>query len=178
MDDDDELITAIAAGDDTALRELFSRHAPWLAIRLRSLLPATDTEDVLQETFLAVWQGASGYRPGSAGGWLWGIARRQAALFLRRRGPAPLGLPRLLAIHDSDGDPADAALSGGVIGRAARPSLRGPVSSGRGRPRHWDRTAARSVRSGGWSTSRTGGSRRRRSCWGWRWARGRAAATG
>jgi hypothetical protein len=28
--DDDELITAIAAGDDTAPRELFSRHAPWL----------------------------------------------------------------------------------------------------------------------------------------------------
>ena len=41
--DDDELITAIAAGDDIALRELFSRPAPWLAIRLRSLLPATDT---------------------------------------------------------------------------------------------------------------------------------------
>ena len=32
-------------------------------------------------------------RPGSAGGWLWGIARRQAALFLRRRGPAELLLP-------------------------------------------------------------------------------------
>ncbi len=34
---DDELIAAIASGDgdDTALRELFSRHAPWLAARLR-----------------------------------------------------------------------------------------------------------------------------------------------
>ncbi len=94
------------------LRELFSRHAPWLAIRLRSLLPATDTEDVLQETFLAVWQGARGYRPGSAGGWLWGIARRQAALFVRRRGPATSELPGLLAIDGSDGDPAEAALSG------------------------------------------------------------------
>jgi RNA polymerase sigma-70 factor (ECF subfamily) len=117
--DDDELITAIAAGDDTALRELFGRHAPWLAIRLRSLLPATDTEDVLQETFLAVWQGAGGYRPGSAGGWLWGIARRQAALFLRRRGPATLELPGLLAINDSDGDPAEGVLSGVAMARAA-----------------------------------------------------------
>jgi RNA polymerase sigma-70 factor (ECF subfamily) len=117
--DDDELIAAIAAGDDTALRELFSRHAAWLAIRLRSLLPATDTEDVLQETFLAVWQGAGGYRPGSAGGWLWGIARRQAALFLRRQGPATLELPGLLTISDSDGDPAEAALSGVVMARAA-----------------------------------------------------------
>jgi hypothetical protein len=31
--DDDELIAAVAADDDTALRELFTRHAPWLAAR-------------------------------------------------------------------------------------------------------------------------------------------------
>ena len=87
--DDDELIARLAGGDDTALRELFSRHAPWLAARLRTMLPAADVEDVLQETFLAVWRGAAGYRPqaqGSGGGWIWGIARRQAALWLRRHG--------------------------------------------------------------------------------------------
>ena len=60
---DDELIAAVAGGDDGALRELFSRHAPWLAARLRAVLPAADVEDVLQETFLAVWQGAGRYRP-------------------------------------------------------------------------------------------------------------------
>ena len=87
--DDDGLVALVAAGDDTALRELFSRHAPWLAARLRAVLPAAEVEDVLQETFLAVWRGAGAYRPsGAAGGWLWGIARRQAALLLRRRGPA------------------------------------------------------------------------------------------
>jgi RNA polymerase sigma-70 factor, ECF subfamily len=46
--DDDELIAALAAGDDTALRELFTRHASWLAARLRAALPASDVEDVLQ----------------------------------------------------------------------------------------------------------------------------------
>ncbi|HEY5990807.1 MAG TPA: sigma factor, partial [Streptosporangiaceae bacterium] len=87
--DDDGLIAAVARGEDAALRELFSRHAPWLAARLRVVLPAAVVEDVLQETFLAVWRGAARYRPdGAAGGWLWGIARRQAALLLRRRGPA------------------------------------------------------------------------------------------
>ena len=92
--DDDGLIVRVAAGDGTALRELFCRHAPWLAARLRSVLSAADVEDVLQETFLAVWRGAGGYRPdGSVGSWVWGIARRQAALFLRRRGPAALLLP-------------------------------------------------------------------------------------
>lgn len=114
--DDDELIAAVAGGDDAGLRELFSRHAPWLAARLRAVLPAAEVEDVLQETFLAVWQGAGGYRParlgGGAGGWLWGIARRQAALLLRRRGPAAVVLPAVLAAggqHASD--PAEAALA-------------------------------------------------------------------
>jgi RNA polymerase sigma-70 factor (ECF subfamily) len=105
---DDGLIAALAGGDDGALRELFSRHAPWLAARLRAVLPAADVEDVLQETFLGVWRGARGYRQasedGAAGGWLWGIARRQAALLLRRRGQAIPVPPAMLA---DDGRPAE-----------------------------------------------------------------------
>jgi RNA polymerase sigma-70 factor (ECF subfamily) len=109
--DDHELIFRVAAGDDAALRGLFFRHAPWLAARLRSMLPAADVEDVLQETFVAVWRGAGGYRPeGSGGGWLWGVARRQAALLLRRRGPAAMLLSDVLPVGGLDeSDPADAA---------------------------------------------------------------------
>jgi RNA polymerase sigma-70 factor (ECF subfamily) len=96
--DDDELIMRLAGGDDGALRELFTRHAPVLAVRLRAVLPPSDVEDVLQETFLAAWKGARSYQPDArAGGWLWGIARRQAALLLRRRGPATAPLPEVLA---------------------------------------------------------------------------------
>lgn len=121
--DDDELIAALAAGDDAALRTLFFRHGSWLAGRLRSALSAADVEDVLQETFIAVWRGAGGYRPqGMAGAWLWGIARRQAALFLRRSGPAALVLPAALAALAADGrnagDPVEAALSREQIARA------------------------------------------------------------
>jgi RNA polymerase sigma-70 factor (ECF subfamily) len=36
--DDDELIASLAGGDDTALRQLFNRHATWLAVRLRTAL--------------------------------------------------------------------------------------------------------------------------------------------
>jgi RNA polymerase sigma-70 factor (ECF subfamily) len=111
--DDDELVARVAAGDDTALRELFGRHAPWLAVRLRAVLPAADVEDVLQETFLAAWRGARGYRPqGACGGWLWGIARRQAALLLRRRGAAGqavTALPAELAAGPDVPDPAETA---------------------------------------------------------------------
>jgi RNA polymerase sigma-70 factor (ECF subfamily) len=110
--DDDELIAAVAGGDAVALRELFFRHAPWLAVRLRRVLPAADVEDVLQETFLGVWRGAAGYRGDGCGGWLWGIARRQAALWLRRRGPATLVLDEVnnTEAPPSD-DPVDEALS-------------------------------------------------------------------
>jgi RNA polymerase sigma-70 factor (ECF subfamily) len=113
--DDEELIAAVAGGDDGALRALFSRHAPWLAGRLRRALPAADVEDVLQETFLAVWRGAGGYRGAGdqkSGAWLWGIARRQAALWLRRRGPVAL---QLVGLDGAEGampdDPIDEALS-------------------------------------------------------------------
>jgi len=113
--DDDDLVARIAAGDDTALRELFGRHASWLAVRLRAVLPAADVEDALQETFLAAWRGAGGYRPqGACGGWLWGIARRQAALLLRRRGSAEragITLPDDLAAGPDGPDPAEVALA-------------------------------------------------------------------
>jgi RNA polymerase sigma-70 factor, ECF subfamily len=119
--DDDQLIAAMARGDDSALRELFARHAPWLAARLRAGLPAPEVEDVLQETFLAAWRGARGYRPaGAAGGWLWGIARRQAALWLRRRGPAGLELPAAGAWGDECADPARAVADRAELDGAVR----------------------------------------------------------
>ena len=120
--DDDELIAALADGDDTALRELFARHAPWLAARLRPILPAGEVEDVLQESFLAVWRGAHGYRPeGSPGGWLWGITRRQAALWLRRRSPDGLPLAVLAGQGGQHaGDPAEAAVSRAELAEAVR----------------------------------------------------------
>jgi RNA polymerase sigma-70 factor (ECF subfamily) len=107
---DDELIARIASGDgdDTALRELFTRHAPWLAARLRAVLPPSDVEDVLQETFLAVWKGARSYQPqGTPGGWLWTIARNQAAMLLRRSGPRTAPLDPAGA---EGADPAELAL--------------------------------------------------------------------
>ena len=114
---DDELIAALAAGDDAALRELFTRHAPWLAARLRAALPPPDVEDVLQETFLAVWKGARAYRPrGTPRAWMWVIARNQAALLLRKRGPATLSL--LDETPQPGLDPAEAAVARADIAAA------------------------------------------------------------
>jgi RNA polymerase sigma-70 factor, ECF subfamily len=124
MMDDNDLITALAAGDDTALRELFARHAAWIAGRLRAVLPRADVEDVLQETFIGAWRGAGGYRAEGAGAWLWGIARRQAALWLRRRGRAESVLAALVALvgdaEPAAPDPADAALARTELAEAIR----------------------------------------------------------
>jgi RNA polymerase sigma-70 factor (ECF subfamily) len=127
--DDDELIASLAGGDDTALRQLFDRHAPWLAARLRQTLPPDDVEDVLQETFLAVWKNAGAYRPrGTPAAWLWVIARNQAALLRRRRGPATQALLDE-ALLDEDrpvSDPAEAAATRTDLAVAAAAALGPP----------------------------------------------------
>ena len=104
--DDDELLEAVASGDDRALRELYDRHSPWVASRLRRSLPPDAVEDVLQETWVAIWRGARTYkREGRAGGWVWGIARRQAAMWGRKHGRIELELgPDLPARGDSAAD--------------------------------------------------------------------------
>jgi RNA polymerase sigma-70 factor (ECF subfamily) len=118
--DDDALLTAIADGDDLALRALFERHAPWVAGRLRRAMPASAVEDVVQETFLAVWRGASGYHgAGETGAWIWGIARRQAALWARRHGRTAQELQLDELIDKTGGDdPATAAAHRSDLERA------------------------------------------------------------
>ena len=103
--DDDDLIIAVAAGDENALRTLFERHGPWLAARLRRWLPADAVEDVLQETFLAVWRSAALYAErGEVGAWIWGISRRQVALRYRKQGHTDLD-----AVWDDQADCIDQA---------------------------------------------------------------------
>ena len=122
--DDDELIASLAGGDDTALRQLFDRHAPWLAARLRKALPPDDVEDVLQETFLAVWKNAGTYqRRGTPAAWLWVIARNQAALLLRKRGPATQAL---LDEGSPVSDPAETAATRTDLDVAAAAALGPP----------------------------------------------------
>lgn len=118
--DDDKLIARLADADETALRELFSRHAPWLASRLRTVLRAADVEDVLQETFLAVWRTAGTYRAqGAAGGWLWVIARRQAGMWLRRNVRDEAVLDALMSTDLPGGfDPVEAAVARTDLGAA------------------------------------------------------------
>lgn len=84
---DAELLGVVRAGDLSALKVLYDRHAPWLAVRLsRRCGDSEVVADVLQDTFVAVWQSPAGFRgDGEVGAWLWGIASRRLVSRLRRR---------------------------------------------------------------------------------------------
>ncbi|MBD9735542.1 MULTISPECIES: RNA polymerase sigma factor [unclassified Streptomyces] len=87
---DGELLAAIAEdGDRRAFEELYRRYAPWLTARMRSrCADAGVVDDVVQETFLAVWRGTARYRESGAdaAGWLWRIASRRLIDALRGAG--------------------------------------------------------------------------------------------
>ncbi|MCT9106193.1 RNA polymerase sigma factor [Streptomyces mirabilis] len=86
---DGELLRAIAADTDRrAFEELYRRYAPWLTARLRGrCADAGVVDDVVQETFLAIWRGTAHYREeGDAAGWLWRIGSRRLIDTLRGDG--------------------------------------------------------------------------------------------
>jgi RNA polymerase sigma-70 factor (ECF subfamily) len=86
---DDAVLAAVAAGDHAALEELYSRHAPWLTVRLQRRCRDPELVDTaIQEAFLAAWRQAARYQPtGSVSAWLWTIALRRLIDLLRRRAP-------------------------------------------------------------------------------------------
>lgn len=73
--DDATLLRQASAGDAGAFRTFMERHQDGVWHRARALTGGgADAEDLLQETFLAAWRGAAGFRGGSARAWLLTIA--------------------------------------------------------------------------------------------------------
>jgi RNA polymerase sigma-70 factor (ECF subfamily) len=95
MDGDDasdvELLGLVAEGDREAFRQLYDRHAPWLGARLGRRCPDRSlVDEVMQDTFLAVWRGAARHRrEGQVAAWIWGIGIRRLIDRLRRQPSRP-----------------------------------------------------------------------------------------
>jgi RNA polymerase sigma-70 factor (ECF subfamily) len=88
MATDEQLIGRIAAGDASALAELYDRYAPRVLGLLVKMLPSrSDADDVLQEVFWQVWKTAGRYSSerGSPTVWLLVMARSRALDALRRK---------------------------------------------------------------------------------------------
>ena len=107
---DEELVAALVEGDEAALGELYDRHAESLfRVALLRLGDRGLAEEVLQDTYLALWNRAELFdrQQGSVIGWLATIARNRAIDRLRSsaRRPAPVALSSLVA---AGADPASA----------------------------------------------------------------------
>jgi len=91
-DDDALLVLRVGEGDVAAYRELVRRYAAKLSrFAARLLRDATEAEDIVQETFLRLWQRASEYEPKArVTTWLHRITHNLAVDRLRARRTQPL----------------------------------------------------------------------------------------
>jgi RNA polymerase sigma-70 factor, ECF subfamily len=83
-------VTAMKAGDQSALAELYDRYSSVVyAVALRVLGDAAAAEDVLQEIFLQLWRKPTAFDAarGNLGAWLAVITRNRAIDALRKRKP-------------------------------------------------------------------------------------------
>jgi RNA polymerase sigma-70 factor, ECF subfamily len=110
---DRQLLVDIAEGNRDALRTLFDRHQPWLAARVRRRCGDPEVvAEVVNDTFLAVWQKPGRYKgEGQVAAWLWGIAIRTLLHRLRPRKPV---FERLIQLRPEQVPSAEEAVLVGI----------------------------------------------------------------
>jgi RNA polymerase sigma-70 factor (ECF subfamily) len=81
-----ELLNKITKGDETAFSEIFDRYKlPVFNFILRLINHPSDAEDILQEVFLAVWQGSHRFlEKSTVKTWIFRIAYHKAITSLRK----------------------------------------------------------------------------------------------
>ena len=90
MASDQELWQQICHGDTNAFDVFYRLNAPSLQAFLRHIVGNQQSaEDISQETFTLLWQRPNGFKPerGTLRGYLYGIARKRAAEWCRRKAP-------------------------------------------------------------------------------------------
>jgi RNA polymerase sigma-70 factor, ECF subfamily len=124
---DAHLVGLVATGDTDALAALYDRHADAIfRAAYRRLGDRQMAEEVLQDTYLALWNRAQMYdqQQGSLLAWLGTIARNRAIDRLRAAGrrPAPIPLSGLLADDGGEDRALEHALgSGALVGGGSMP---------------------------------------------------------
>jgi RNA polymerase sigma-70 factor, ECF subfamily len=116
---DDDLVSAIAAGDRQAMHALYLRHNVRVyRFVLRLVADAALAEDVVSEVFLEVWRRADAFEARSrVSTWLLAIARYKALSALRARSHEQLDDGAAAAVAD----PADNAEA--VLDRQGRNTI-------------------------------------------------------
>jgi RNA polymerase sigma-70 factor (ECF subfamily) len=123
---DDDLVAASARGDQRAFAEFYDRTAPRVhGLVRRVLVDPAQSEEVVQEVFLAVWQEASRFDParGTALSWLLVRARRRAIDRVRssqasRERDLAVGVRDLDAVRDDVAETAATRIEHARVSRA------------------------------------------------------------
>jgi len=105
---DAALVRQVVDGSHDALAALYDRHVDAVYAAARRLTPDPQVaEEVVQETFLALWNRAELFDPGagSLAAWLHTIARNRAVDRLRAAGRRPALVPFSSAAPNSETDP-------------------------------------------------------------------------
>jgi RNA polymerase sigma-70 factor (ECF subfamily) len=130
--EDSGLVRAVASGSEDALVQLYDRYAGAVYATARRL--TTDrglAEDVVQETFLALWNRAEQYDPkmGSLPAWLLTIARNRTIDRLRALGRRAPTMPVSDVALFDEGDTAtlERLVAGGAVVGAGQPVM-GPAA--------------------------------------------------
>ena len=107
LETDAELVQLVVAGSAEALASIYDRHAGDVhALAARTTGDASLAGDIVQESFLALWDRAELFDPtrGSLRGWLLAIARNRAIDHLRHASRHDRALPfSTFATADKDG---------------------------------------------------------------------------
>jgi RNA polymerase sigma-70 factor, ECF subfamily len=87
--DDQDVWERICRGDEGSFDALYRMYGPKMQVFLRRLLGNSQAaEDVMQETFAAIWRNPNGFavERGTLRGYLFGAARKRAADWWRKQG--------------------------------------------------------------------------------------------
>ena len=112
MTGDDALISAIAAGDQRAMRTLYNRHNVRIfRFACRLVGDASSAEDVISEAFIEVWRQADRFEGRSTAlTWIMSIARFKALSVRRRRQEVELDEKTAETAADQSSTPEEAVL--------------------------------------------------------------------
>jgi RNA polymerase sigma-70 factor, ECF subfamily len=107
----DELLKEVAAGDESAMRQVYNTFGGRVyAFVLNLLRDPAEAQEIVVDTMYEVWKHAGKFRGESkASTWILGIARNKMLMKLRARGPSHEELPE--EMPDDATVPADPAES-------------------------------------------------------------------
>ena len=87
LDSETAQLTALSQGERTAFEALYHRYKQPVYANIRKMVPDPEAaEDLLQETFIALWENRTALDPAKgAGGWLFVVSYNKAASFLKKK---------------------------------------------------------------------------------------------